>query len=257
MNCRTLLTGATGTLGAALRPRLRDAGHDLRAASRSPPDGDDDVSWISLDLTDGTGVRDALEAVDVVVHAASAPRGDSEAVDVQGTERLLEAAADARVSNFVYVSIVGIDDVPFSYYEHKLAAERAVEASEIPSTITRITMFHEFVADLLESVSWLPIWPLPTTIRLQPIAVGEAAETVVEHATTEPAGRTPDTGGPEVRSVGDLARSYRDSRGLRRPIVRLPIPGKTAAGFRAGGATCPDRTVGTVTWDEWIEARYD
>ncbi|WP_254525338.1 SDR family oxidoreductase [Natrinema caseinilyticum] len=258
MNCRTLLTGATGTLGTALRPRLCDAGHDVRAASRSPPDGgDDDVSWTFLDLIDGTGVRDALEAVDVVVHAASAPRGDSEAVDVRGTERLLEAAADAEVSNFLYVSIVGVDDVPLSYYEHKLAAERAVEASEVPSTITRITMFHEFVADLLESITRVPIWPLPTRIRLQPIAVGEAADTVVEHATMEPAGRTPDTGGPEVRSVSDLARTYRDSRGVRRPIVRLPIPGKTAAGFRAGGATCPDRTVGTVTWDEWIEARYD
>jgi len=34
---RTLLTGATGRLGDRLRPRLREAGHDVVAASRSPP----------------------------------------------------------------------------------------------------------------------------------------------------------------------------------------------------------------------------
>ncbi|WP_254762126.1 SDR family oxidoreductase [Natrinema marinum] len=258
MTCRTLLTGATGTLGTALRPRLLEAGHDVLAASRSPPDhGDDDLEWVAMDLADGTGLRDAVADADVVVHAASAPRGDSEAIDVRGTERLLEAAADAGVSNFVYVSIVGIDDVPYSYYEHKLAAERAVEASAVRSTIIRITMFHEFVAELLGTVSRLPVWPLPTGIRLQPIDVGEAADAVVGRATPEPAGRVPDIGGPAVRTVGDLARTYRDARGLRRPIVRLPIPGKTAAGFRAGGATCPDRAVGTVTWDEWLAERFD
>ncbi|QLG49465.1 SDR family oxidoreductase [Natrinema halophilum] len=258
MTTRTLLTGATGTLGTALRPRLCDAGHDVRAASRSPPAGDDDdVSWTALDLIDGTGVRAALENVDVVVHAASAPRGDSEAVDVRGTERLLEAAADAAVSNFVYVSIVGIDDIPYSYYEHKLAAERAVEASQVPSTIRRITQFHPFVGELLEMVSRLPIWPLPTAFRLQPIDVGEAADAVVECATTEPRGRTPDVGGPEVRTVGDLARSYRGAKGLRRPVVRVPLPGSIAAGFRAGEATCPDRADGTVTWDEWAESRFE
>ncbi|PGF16351.1 epimerase [Natrinema sp. CBA1119] len=258
MTCQTLLTGATGMLGTALSPRLTDAGHDVRAASRSPPaSGDDETEWIATDLADGTGIREAVADIDVVVHAASAPRGDSETVDVRGTRRLLEAAADAGVSNVVYVSIVGIDEIPYSYYEHKLAAERLVEAREVPSTILRITMFHEFVGELLETVSRLPVWPLPTGIRLQPIDVGEAADAIVDDATLDAAGRVPDIGGPEVRTVGDLARTYRDARGLRRPIVRLPIPGKTAAGFRAGGAICPDRTVGTVTWNEWVAARYD
>ncbi|WP_226039485.1 NAD(P)H-binding protein [Natrinema sp. DC36] len=258
MTCRTLLTGATGTLGTALSTRLIDAGHVVRAASRSPPTSDEDgTEWVAMDLADGTGIREAVADIDVIVHAASAPRGDSEAVDVRGTERLLEAAADAGVSNVVYVSIVGIDEIPYSYYEHKLAAERAVDASEVPSTILRITMFHEFVGDLLETVSRLPIWPLPTGIRLQPIDVGEAADVIVDHATLDAAGRVPDVGGPEVRTVGDLARTYRDARGLRRPIVRLPIPGKTAAAFRAGGAICPDRTVGTVTWDEWVASQFD
>ena len=248
-----LLTGATGMLGRELRPRLLAAGHEVRAASRSPP-SDGDVEWVELDLVDGTGLQEAVAGVDIVVHAASNPRGDSEAVDVRGTERLLAAAADAGVANFLYVSIVGIDEIPYSYYEHKLAAERAVEASPAPSTIVRATQFHPFIASLLDSVARLPVWPLPTGFRLQPIDTGEAAAAIVEHATPEPAGRVSDIGGPEVLTARDLAEAYRDARGLRRPIVRLPLPGDIASAFRAGEATCPDRAVGTTTWAEWLAA---
>lgn len=256
MSDRILLTGATGTLGTALRRTLRDDDRDVRAASRSPPIDGDDGDWVAMDLTDGTGVREAVENVDVVVHAATAPRGDTEAVDVRGTERLLEAAVDAGISNFVYVSIVGVDEIPLSYYERKFEAERAVEASAVPSTIVRATQFHSFIADILGTISRLPVWPLPTGFRLQPIDVREAADAIADHATAEPAGRVPDVGGPEVRTGRDLAAIYRDARGLRRPIVRLPLPGKAAAAFRAGDGICPDRTVGTVTWAEWVTARY-
>lgn len=256
---RVLLTGATGTLGSELRSRLLEAGYEVRAATRSPPDGDDrepDLEWVGLDLVAGEGIESAVADADVVVHAATAPQGDTEAVDVRGTERLLAAAAAADVENLLYVSIVGIDEIPFSYYEHKLAAERAVERSGVPSTVLRSTQFHQFVADVLGSVARLPVWPLPTKLRVQPIDAGEAADAVVERATTDPAGRVPDVGGPEVLTLGEIARAYRDARGLRRPVVRLPIPGGVTEAFRAGEATRPDRTVGTVTWSEWLERRY-
>lgn len=253
---RTLLTGATGTLGQALQPRLADAGHTVRATSRSPPGDGPADEWIELSLPDGPGFETALEDVDVVVHAASDAQGDSEAVDVRGTEQLVEAAESAGVENFVYVSIVGIDEIPFSYYEHKLAAEAAVEASAVPATIVRITQFHEFIDMLLGMVGRLPIWPLPTSWQSQPIAVDEAAEALVDHATTEPGGRVPVVSGPEARTIGELAKAYRTARGLHRPILPLPLPGSMSAAFTDGKATCPDRAVGTVTWEEWLERQY-
>lgn len=251
---QTLLTGATGVLGERLRARLADEGHELRAASRDPP-ATDDVEWVGVDLADGTGVRGAVEEIETVVHAASNPTGDSEAVDVQGTERLLRAAEDADVRNFLYVSIVGIDDIPYSYYEHKLQAEQAVAGSPVPSTIIRSTQFHPFLASMLSSVSRLPIWPLPTKWRLQPIDVGEAAVQIARHATTDAAGRVPDIGGPSVLQVRELAEAYREVRGRRSPIVRIPIPGRVSSAFRTEAATCPDRTVGSRSWREWLEAQ--
>jgi len=175
---------------------------------------------------------------------------------VTGTERLLAAAADADVSNVVYPSIVGIDEIPFSYYQHKLAAERAVEDADVPHTVLRATQFHSFVDDLLGMVAKLPVWPLPTKFRVQPVAVEEVAAVLAEQATPAASGRLDPVGGPAVRTLGELVRAYRDARGLRRVIVRLPLPGGTARAFRAGHATCPDRAVGTTTWESWLEERY-
>jgi len=249
---RTLLTGGTGTLGKALQPRLQEAGRSVRATSRSPPD-DDDIEWVEMDLADGTGIEAALEDVDVVIHTASAPQGDSEAVDVAGTERLLEAADNAGVSNFLYVSIVGIDNIPFSYYQHKLDAEQLVEESDVPSTIIRSTQFHQFLDEMLSPLRWLPLWPMPTNLQLQPIDVREVADTITEHATTEASGRVADLGGPDVLTLGEILQSYQSARDFWRPVVRLPIPGGTTSAFRAGEATCPDRAVGTMSWDAWLE----
>lgn len=254
---RTLLTGATGTLGTALRPRLTEAGHAVRAASRSPPaDTTADIEWVALDLVEDARIEVALEDIDVVIHAATAPQGEPEKVDVAGTKRLLEAAADAGVENFIYPSIVGIDDIPFSYYEHKRSAEAAVERSDVPTTIVRATQFHSFVAELFDIVVKLPVWPLPTRMQVQPVATREVAERIVDYATLTAAGRTDPIGGPEVHSVGQLARAYRDARSLRRPIPRFPLPGGTAGAFRDGRATCPEYRLGTVTWEEWLAAQY-
>lgn len=257
---RVLVTGATGTLGSALRPRLVAAGRKVRAASRSPPDDESGerraVEWVELDLVSGEGVAAAVADVDAVVHCASAPTGDTEAVDVEGTKRLLAAADEAGVSNFVYPSIVGVEAIPYSYYEHKLAAERAVEASEVDETVLRATQFHEFVHFVLDTAATLPVWFLPTKFQVQPVAAADVADAIVEHATPSASGRVPDVGGPEVHTLGELAKSYRAARGSWRPILRLPVPGGVARGFRAGHNTCPDRTVGTVTWEAWLAERY-
>jgi uncharacterized protein YbjT (DUF2867 family) len=254
---RTLLTGATGTLGTALRPRLVDAGHEVVAASRDSPTGDTTVDeWVELDLVTGEGIETAVADADVVVHAATAPQGDTEAVDVAGTKRLLDAAAETGVSNVVYPSIVGIDEIPFSYYEHKLAAEEAIEASPVPATICRATQFHAFVDELLSGVAKLPVWPLPTKLQSQPIAVEEVADELARLATPEASGRVSPLGGPEVLTLGEMATAYREARGLRRPILRIPLPGKVASGFRAGNATCPERAVGEETWAAYLEREY-
>lgn len=254
----TLLTGATGRLGDVLGPRLEAAGHDVRAASRTPPGPACDrwdPEWVELDLATGEGVEPAVEGVEVLIHCASAPTGNTEAVDVEGTERLLAVAEGAGVEQVVYPSVVGVEAIPYSYYDHKLAAEKAIEASEVGATIVRATQFHGFVDELLGTVAKLPVWPLPTGFRVQPVDEREFADVLVEYATAGPGGRASPVCGPEVHTLGELARAYREARDLHRAVLRVPVPGGVASGFRAGHATC-DGAAGAVTWREYLDERY-
>jgi nucleoside-diphosphate-sugar epimerase len=91
---RILLTGATGTFGGALAARGPAPGTVLRLHGRAaaPPAWAAPFEWASADLADGRGVAEALSQVDVIIHAATDPRRP-DAVDVEGTRRLLAAAA--------------------------------------------------------------------------------------------------------------------------------------------------------------------
>jgi nucleoside-diphosphate-sugar epimerase len=68
-----------------------------------------------MDLATGAGVERAVAGVDAIVHAASSRAFHIYDVDVAGTRRLLDAARAAGAKHVVYISIAGIDRIPFPY----------------------------------------------------------------------------------------------------------------------------------------------
>jgi uncharacterized protein YbjT (DUF2867 family) len=242
-----LVTGGTGSLGRRVVDGLREADSDVRALSRSGRPG-----TVPGDLLTGAGLEQALHGVDVVVHCASSPRKTRQ-TDVEGTERLLRAAARTGLSHIVFISIVGVDRNPyFPYYRMKLEVEKVVERSEVPWTILRATQFHEFALRMIQFLERLPVVTMPKGFLLQPIDVGEVAGRLVELALSAPAGRVPDVGGPEVRTFTELARSYLEMTGKRRRVVEVPLPGKMARAIREGAQTCPDQAYGKIRWEEFL-----
>lgn len=131
-----LVTGGTGTLGQALTPQLRQAGYTLRVMSRRDAPAGITVEWARASLETGEGLDTAVAGTEVIIHAASSSTRRAQQVDVVGTERLLAAAHRAGVGHFIYISIVGIEQVPFPYYRYKLAAEKLVEAGGGPEVQT-------------------------------------------------------------------------------------------------------------------------
>ncbi|OJV60395.1 MAG: NmrA family transcriptional regulator [Cellulomonas sp. 73-145] len=242
----TLVTGATGTLGTPTVLRLRAAGHDVRALSRRTGPG-----LTTGDLVTGAGLDRALAGVDTVVHLATAPRAKG---DVEAARTLLTAAADAHVQHLVLISIVGIDGIPLAYYRDKVVIERLVRQSGVPFTILRATQFHGFVEALFTGQRALPVVVAPA-FTVQPIAAEEVADRLVELASDRPAGRVPDIGGPEQRTVPELARLWRGAVGGRRPVLPFVLPGKTFAGYRSGAGLVPGTPYGRVTFADHLAAR--
>ncbi|MFC8067363.1 SDR family oxidoreductase [Streptomyces sp. NPDC057293] len=241
-----LVTGGTGTLGRLVTERLRTDGHEVRVLSRhSPP--------YAVDLREnGGGLDAAFGGVETVVHCATSPRGGDE----RAASNLLAAARRAGVAHLVYISIVGVDRVPYGYYRSKLAVERMVEESGLGWTVLRATQFHDLVVQVLQALAKAPVLPLPAGIRDQPVEVAEVADRLAALAAGAPAGRVADMGGPEVRTFESLARAYLRATGRRRAVVKVPLAGKTYRAFRAGGHLAPGRAVGTGTFEEYLAARF-
>src|SRR4051794_25838278 len=111
---RVAVVGATGNVGSAL---LRALEHDERVreiigiARRRPDREVPKVQWRTADVATDD-LAPVLEGADAVVHLAWAiqPSRDErrlEAVNVEGSRRVFEAAARAGAGSLVYASSIG------------------------------------------------------------------------------------------------------------------------------------------------------
>lgn len=248
-----LVTGGTGLLGRAVVAQLAGRGHTVRILSRSSRPHPHAVV-VAGDLGTGAGLADALSGVDAVVHVASDPKHPTE-VDVEGTRHLLAAATTAGVRHLVYISIVGADRIPLSYYRAKIAVEQLIEQSGLPHTILRASQFHEFTADTLGMLAKLPVAIVPRGWRMQPIDVGVVATHLADAVEAAPAGRLPDLAGPQDMTWSDAIRVLTAADGRHPSILTVPVPGKFSAAWRSGAATAAPG--GGRTFAEFLAERAE
>jgi uncharacterized protein YbjT (DUF2867 family) len=266
MSLPILVTGGTGTLGRLVVDRLRSAGHDVRVLSRHVPqnvDGvdrpRDGVEYVSADLANGQGVSAAVAGTHVILHLAGSSKGD----EVK-TQHLVDAATRANVRHLIYISVVGADRVPmagpvdrmmFGYFGSKAASERIVAESGLPWTTLRATQFHDLTLLTARGMAKMPVIPVPSGFKFQPIDADEVAARLVELALGEPAELVPEMGGPQVFDMSELVRSYLRASGTHRPIVPMRLPGRAAHAFRNGANLNTERAVGIRTWEQFLADR--
>jgi uncharacterized protein YbjT (DUF2867 family) len=255
MSAPILVTGGTGMIGSRTVPLLQAADREVRILSRRGGQDSPGVTHVQGDTVAGTGLAEALEGVEVVLHLAGGAKGDDVAA-----RNLATAASQAGVRHLVLISVVGADAMPIGYFRAKADAERAFADSGVPWTILRAAQLHEFVLPVVRGMSRLPLLPVPGGLRFEPVHVEEVAARLAELALSSPAGRVADITGPEVLDVRRLADAYVEATG-RRHSRGLPvrIPGAVGRAYRAGSnlASAPVQR-GTRSWADFLhELRAD
>jgi uncharacterized protein YbjT (DUF2867 family) len=259
-----LLTGATGTVGSALLPRLIAAGVPVRCLVRDPRGlGEHRVRvQIALgDLADPSSFRHALRGVRTVVHAAAAirdqPRGSIEELNGVATWRLVQAAERAGVEHFLFFSSLSTSRHSRArFFRAKALAERAVAEASLRTTIVAPSIVYgsgDRWLTLLRRMAWLPVMPMSGrgTALYQPIWAEDVAECVAAMLREDAgAGRESaryELAGPDTLSHEEIVRLALRSFGRHRPVVSVPLP-VVRRGLRLtellGGPTA------FATWDE-------
>jgi len=147
----SLVTGGSGFLGAAIARALKARGDQVIVLDLAPECPVEGVDYRRVDITDKAGVIEACRGVDTVIHNASIVHTKQNkqdvvwAVNLGGTENMLEATQHNGVPRFIYISsgsVVyegkdienGDETLPYSsvsqapYADSKIAAEKLVLA---------------------------------------------------------------------------------------------------------------------------------
>ncbi len=188
-------------------------------------------------LDDVRGLRAALHGVDVVFHLAGGEnegsRANLQAVDIDGTRNLSEAAADASIERIFYISHLGADRASgYPVLKAKGIAEEHLRKSGVPYTILRGSILFgpqdTFTTGLAMLLAIAPgFLPLPgkgETI-IQPLWI-EDLTTCLVWALDEPAtiNQTYDIGGSEYLSLHQVVEEVMEVTRTRRLLVSWPTP---------------------------------
>jgi uncharacterized protein YbjT (DUF2867 family) len=101
----------------------------------------------------------------------------------------------------------------------------------------------------------MPVIPVPSRTRFQPIAAVEVADRLVELALGQPSGLVADLAGPRIYGMDEMLRAFSRVTGRRRLLVPVRMPGRAARAIRDGANLAPDQADGQQTWDEFLARR--
>lgn len=209
---KIVIIGGTGLIGSKTHAILRNAGHEVLAAS--PKSG--------VNTLTGEGLADALAGAQVVVDLANSPSFEDKAVleffQTSG-RNLLAAEAKAGVKHHVALSVVGTDRLSESgYFRAKIAQEALIRDSGIPYTIVHSTQFFEFLGSIAQSGADGDSVHLSPAF-VQPIASDDVAAAVADYTLGQPRNGVVEIAGPERVRLSDLVARYLKATNDKRTVV--------------------------------------
>jgi uncharacterized protein YbjT (DUF2867 family) len=231
-----LVSGGTGFIGRALIRHLIADGREVRLLLR-PSQAPRLPQGVRLEVTvcslmDERGMRAAMRDVDAVYHLIGSERmgihADLNHVDVEGTQVLVNAAAQTGVNRFFYLSHLGADrSSAFNVLKAKGMAENIILSSGIPYTIIRTgpvsgpgDQFTEPLKALIKLNPFVFFIPDGGSTRIQPIWIEDLVTCLtlaLDNAQT--VNQTLQVGGEEFLTFAEIVDILLKKLKLRRTVI--------------------------------------
>jgi uncharacterized protein YbjT (DUF2867 family) len=250
-----LVVGATGVVGGMIARRLLDEEKEVRVLVRRDSPSSQLVQRglatsaeelieagaqpVHGDLRDRASLDVAVEGVETVITTAnSAMRGGADnpqSVDLEGNRNLIEAARDASVEHFIFVSLLGADiNNPAPFVQAKARSEQALQESGVEYTILAPTAFMEMWPAMVVGMPALqgrPITLLGEGRRRHSFVSNRDVAAFAVSAVDRPEARNQylAVGGPEPLSWREVVATYERVLGRSIPVEFVemgePVPG--------------------------------
>lgn len=237
---KVAIIGATGFVGSHLVPHLAVSGHSVIAISRDGrrlPAWGAEIEARAADVAEGS-LDAALAGADAAVHLAAIPRESRgkhfEAINADGTRRVVAAAERIGLKRLVHLSVLGVSDDPkLAYLHSKWRGEEAVRGSSLEWVVLRPSLmfgtgdgFFNLIKTTLRW--WSPgvvVIPGDGSTRFQPLSVDDLAIAVEKSLTdADRAGSVYELGGPAWVSYREIVDAVSAATGMRRWKLGMPIP---------------------------------
>ena len=238
LNTLVLVVGATGFLGTEVCKQLTDAKRKVRGLVRKTSDPNTvrllqrmGLETVIGDIKEPASLAKAMEGVDAVISTVSSTHSRQEgddivSVDLQGQLNVVDAAKNAGVRHFVYVSVIEFDqEIPLQTAKRNV--ERHLRESSMNYTILRPAMFMDvwlspalgfdyphskakIYGDGQNKINW---------ISLKDVA------TFAVSSLENPAARNTifDLGGPEALSPLEVVKIFEKQNGTAFTLEHIPV----------------------------------
>ena len=231
-----LVVGATGYLGGLISRRLLGNGKPVRIVARPASDYSELASLgampIKADLKDAASLKLACKGAKVVISTANSARragaDNIESVDLRGNRNLIEAAVEAGVEHFIFITAYGASlSHPAPFLQAKARTEEVLRASGLSYTILSPHIFMD---------AWIPRVVGSALRENRPVLlvgkgerrhsfiaaadVADFAIAAVEHETAK--NRSIPLGGPAAVSWRDIIRLVESRVGQTIQVHSVP-----------------------------------